>query len=78
MNQLYHPERTSAFFTMLAQKRDIQVPVFAVTNNVVHDLTTFADAEKKHKTLDGVMKFLESNGYALLYLYRSLKLVNHN
>ena len=60
MNQLYHPVRTSAFFNMLAQNRDI--PVFAVTNNVVDDLTTFADAEKKRKTLDGVLKFLASNG----------------
>ena len=59
MNQLYHPERTAAFFTMLAQNRDI--PVFTVTNNVVHDLTTFADAEKKQKTLDGVLKFLSAN-----------------
>jgi len=38
------------------------IPVFVVTNNVVHDLSTFADAEKKQKTLDGVMKFLKSNG----------------
>ena len=60
MNQLYHPANCAAFFTMLAQYRDI--PVFTVTNNVVHDLSTFADAEKKQKTLEGVMQFLESNG----------------
>ena len=60
MNQLYHPANSGAFFTMLAQYRDI--PVFTVTNNVVHDLSTFADAEKKQKTLEGVMQFLESNG----------------
>ncbi len=59
MNQLYHPSHTAAFFTMLAQNRDI--PVFTITNNVVDDLTTFADAEKKVKTMDGVMKFLASN-----------------
>ena len=59
MNQLYHPAHTAAFFTMLAQNQDI--PVFTITNNVVEDLTTFADAEKKEKTLDGVTKFLESN-----------------
>ena len=59
MNQLYHPPRTAAFFTMLAQNRDI--PVFTITNNVVDDLTTFSDAEKKVKTMDGVTKFLASN-----------------
>ena len=61
MNQLYHPAHTAAFFTLLAQNSDI--PVFTITNNVVHDLTTFADAEKKLKTLDGVTRFLASNGY---------------
>jgi hypothetical protein len=44
---------------MLAQYPDI--PVFTITNNVVHDLATFADAEKKQKTLEGVTKFLVSN-----------------
>jgi hypothetical protein len=44
---------------MLAQNRDI--PVFAITNNVVDDLATFTDAERKQKTLDGVMKFIASN-----------------
>ena len=60
MNQLYHPVRTASFFTMLAQNSNI--PVFTVTNNVVHDLTTFADHEKKQKTLVGVENFLKSNG----------------
>jgi hypothetical protein len=59
MNQLYHPKHTAAFFNMLATNREI--PVFTVTNNVVHDLMTFADTEKKEKTLDGVTKFLGSN-----------------
>jgi hypothetical protein len=44
---------------MLAVNRGI--PVFTVTNNVVHDLVTFADTEKKQKTLDGVTQFLVSN-----------------
>ena len=68
MNQLYHPAHTAAFFTLLAQNSDI--PVFTITNNVVHDLTTFADAEKKHKTLDGVTRFLASNGC----LYNKMKI----
>ena len=59
MNQLYHPARTAEFFTMLKEHKDI--PVFAVTNNVVHDLTTFSDAEKKQKSLDGVTNFLRAN-----------------
>jgi hypothetical protein len=61
MNQLYHPSNTATFFTMLAQNRDI--PVFTITNNVVDDLTTFADAEKKVKTMEGVTKFLVSNRF---------------
>ena len=60
MNQFYHPKRSAAFFSMLAEKIDI--PVFTVTNNVVQDLTTYADDEKKVRTLEGVTKFLESNG----------------
>ena len=59
MNQLFHPACTAAFFQMLAGNRHI--PVFAITNNVVDDLTTYADPEKKHKTLEGVTKFLEAN-----------------
>ncbi len=59
MNQLYHPSHTAAFFAMLAQNNSI--PVFTITNNVVDDLTTFSDAEKKIKTMDGVTKFLDSN-----------------
>jgi hypothetical protein len=62
MNQLYHPSYTAAFFTMLAQNRDI--PVFTITNNVVDDLTTIADAEKKVKTMEGVEKFLASNRFS--------------
>jgi hypothetical protein len=61
MNQLYHPTHTADFFTMLAQNSDI--PVFTITNNVVDDLTTFADAEKKVKTMEGVMKFLAANRF---------------
>lgn len=61
MNQLYHPERTADFFKMLAQNPHIKV--FTVTNNVVHDLTTYGDADKEIKTLEGVMKFLRGNGY---------------
>ena len=61
MNQLYHPARTAAFFNMLAKNSNI--PVFTVTNNVVHDLTTYADEERKTKTLEGVTKFLASNGW---------------
>ena len=60
MNQLYHPAHTAAFFEMLGKHRDI--PVFTVTNNVVHDLTTYADADKKQTTFDGITKFLDSNG----------------
>lgn len=59
MNQLYHPARTAAFLTILAQNRDI--PVFTVTNNVVHDLITYTDADRKQKSLDGVNNFLISN-----------------
>jgi hypothetical protein len=59
MNQLYHPAHTADFFTMLKNHKD--VPVFSVTNNVVHDLMTFSDPEKKQKTLDGVTNFLASN-----------------
>ena len=60
MNQLYHPARTAAFFQFLGENS--KIPVFAVTNNVVQDLMTFANAEKKQKTLDGVTNFLKSNG----------------
>ncbi len=63
MNQLYHPRRTASFFALLAQNSHI--PVFTITNNVVHDLATFADPEKKQKTLDGVLNFLQSNGYEI-------------
>ena len=64
MNQLYHPEHTAEFFTMLAQNTNIKV--YTVTNNVVHDLATFSDAEKKNKTLDGVAKFLAANRFEFL------------
>jgi hypothetical protein len=60
MNQLYHPARTADFLNMLKDHKDI--PVFTVTNNAVHDLMTFSDAENKHKTLDGVTNFLRANG----------------
>ena len=66
MNQLYHPARTASFFEMLAQNSNI--PAFTVTNNAVHDLMTFADAEKKQKTLEGVAKFLKANRYEPLLL----------
>ena len=59
MNQLYHPERSVDFFDMLAAS---SIPVFTVTNNAVHDLTTFSDKEKKARTLEGVTAFLASNG----------------
>ena len=59
MNQLYHPAHTAAFFDMLAGNSSI--PVFVITNNAVHDLTTYADDEKKQKTLEGVTQFLEAN-----------------
>ena len=61
MNQLYHPRRTASFFAVMAQQS--RIPVFTITNNVVHDLATFADQEKKQKTLKGVEDFLKSNGY---------------
>ena len=61
MNQLYHPRRTASFFAVL--EKNSKIPVFTITNNVVHDLTTFADQEKKQKTLEGVESFLKSNGY---------------
>jgi hypothetical protein len=60
MNQLYHPLRTANFFNMLKRQKD--VPVFCVTNNVVHDLATFSDEQKKLKTLEGVTNFLVANG----------------
>ena len=66
MNQLYHPARTAAFFNMLAKNSNI--PVFTVTNNVVHDLTTYADEERKTKTLEGVTKFLASNGWRYSFI----------
>jgi NAD-dependent SIR2 family protein deacetylase len=60
INQLYHPQRSAAVFQMLAEKEKL---VFTVTNNAVHDFETYADSEQKVKTMDGVTKFLESNGY---------------
>ena len=48
---------------MLAQNSNIQA--FTVTNNAVADLMTFADAEKKQKTLEGVTMFLKANRYQL-------------
>jgi hypothetical protein len=65
MNQLYHPERSAEFFTMLAQNSHIQV--FTVTNNVVHDLAT--EDDNKKKTLDGVWKFLAQNWFAPLHTF---------
>ena len=65
MNQLYHPKNTAAFFTLLSQYQEI--PVFTITNNAMDDLATFADAEKKVKTYDGVEKFLESNRCSTVY-----------
>ena len=59
MNQLYHPERTAAFFQFLAQNPNIQI--FTITNNVVHDLVSFEMANKEVKTLHGVMTFLDTN-----------------
>ena len=72
MNQLYHPEHTAEFFTMLAQNTNIKV--YTVTNNVVHDLATFSDAEKKNKTLDGVAKFLAANRFEFCWRLISFKM----
>jgi hypothetical protein len=61
MNQLYHPLRTATFFNMLKRKKDI--PVFCVTNNVVHDLAAnFSDEQKKLTTMERVTNFLVANG----------------
>ena len=72
MNQLYHPAHTAEFFTMLAQNTNIKV--YTITNNVVHDLTTFSDAEKKNKTLDGVAKFLAANRFEIFWRLISFKM----
>ncbi len=60
INQLYHPQRSAAVFQMFEKN---QKPVFTVTNNAVRDFETYADPERKVKTMDGVDKFLESNRY---------------
>jgi len=65
MNQLYHPQRTGAFFNML-QKENINLIV--VANNDVSDITTFADADKKAKTNTGWMQFLQSNSLQSSFL----------
>ena len=64
MNQLYHPQKTAEFFSFVEQYK---IPAFVVTNNVVGDLTTFAD-DKKQKTMMGVEKFLESNRLTGMFL----------
>ena len=66
MNQLNYPARTADFFTMLAQNPDIKA--FAVTNNMVHDLATYTDLCKTKKSMDGIMKFLDSNRCSFLLL----------
>jgi hypothetical protein len=58
MNQLYHPQNAADFFAFLDQYK---INTFVVTNNVVSDLTTFADDEKKVKTNQGLDKFLVAN-----------------
>ena len=70
MNQLYHPEHTADFFDMLAAS---SIAVFTVTNNAVHDLTTYSDPEKKNRTLDGVKAFLVSNGFGPLFARFALR-----
>ena len=59
MNQLYHPENSGRFFSFMAER---SIPVFTVTNNVVDDLTTWADEEHTLKTYDGVQHFMTANG----------------
>jgi hypothetical protein len=60
MNQLYHPENTARFFSFLHQH---EIPAFTVTNNAVHDLSTFAagrGAAPGPKTYDGVQMYLKA------------------
>ena len=65
MNQLYHPQNAADFFAFLEQ---CKINTFVVTNNVVSDLTTFADDERKQKTNQGVETFLATNNLRGQYL----------
>ena len=59
MNQLYHPQRAAEFLSLAGR---LCAPLLVVTNNAVGDLATFADAERRTRTYDGVAAFLRSNG----------------
>jgi hypothetical protein len=61
MNQLYHPAHAAAFLHFLTAHA---IPAYLVTNNVVEDLTTHADAARTVRTYDGVAGFLAANGLA--------------
>jgi hypothetical protein len=65
MNQLYNPGLTAALFYFL---KFHQIPTFTVCNNVVGDLATFADSEKKVKTDIGWETFLNANGISGTFL----------
>lgn len=58
MNQLYSPEKTSAFFGLM---HHFEVPVYIVANNAVDAFDTFDPQDAKIKTDDGWKNFLISN-----------------
>jgi hypothetical protein len=74
MNQLYHPQKAADFFSFLDQ---FKIPCFIVTNNVIGDLSTFADAEKKQKTNEGIESFLASNELGGKFL-KTVALAHYN
>lgn len=77
MNQLYSPEKTKLFLNEIyAHHTDI--PIFVVTNNVVHDLNTFSDPEKKVKTDDGWKNFMKSNYFHSEYLEKLTSAFYHS
>ncbi len=60
MNQLYHPANSARFFAFLERHG---VPAFTITNNAVHDLSTFASGPvgaPGPKTFEGVQKYLDA------------------
>mmetsp|Transcript_39867 Transcript_39867/g.106441 ORF Transcript_39867/g.106441 Transcript_39867/m.106441 type:complete len:994 (-) Transcript_39867:405-3386(-) len=60
MNQLYHPENTGRVLDWLAQH--VNVPIFCVSNNVVHDLSKLEGSQPSNSSLGSVQTFMESNG----------------
>ena len=75
MNQLYHPENSGRFFSFMAKSA---IPIYTVTNNVVHDLTSWADEAHAEKTYDGVQHFMDANNLRGRFLSKIARVYYEN